>query len=147
MLYVTYYWRVPQYAAYLILVQVYSSSLCVYHPYYYSIWLVCLLLWRTVGNTSVYHSIQIIKDLLGQMIIFWLSVWSYIFLWYMSECQTDRCHRGLLWIDIPLKNTSLLWKRQAQESANYWTTERCDITVRLRMLLDCIQTSMQNQLD
>jgi len=47
-----------------------SSSLCMLLQY-----LTCLLAsLKVVGNTQVNHSIQIIEDLLGQMIIFWLSI-------------------------------------------------------------------------
>jgi len=69
-----------------------SSSLFMLLQY-----LTCLLSSvKLVGNTQVYHSIQI-KDLLGQMIIFQLSTLVlHIPMIYAQPDQTDRFHRCLL---------------------------------------------------
>jgi len=91
----------------MLLAQIDSSSfLCTYYPCYYS-----MILWKVIGNTLVYHSIQITNDLLGQMIIFQLQILVlHIPMIYVQPDQANRFHRGLLGkkVDIPLKNTSLL---------------------------------------
>jgi len=116
--------------------QVYSSSsLYTYHP--------CYLLCRVVGNLQVYHTVQIIKDLLSQMIIFRLSILVlHIPMIYAWPDQTDRFHRGLLWKKslYPIQKYIFVVKRGEAKLLSDWKVSyHCEAknATRLHTILAC----------